>query len=135
MRVLCTCINIESSLFDDKLFVFVARQQCVINLIGVLTSETAYHQLGSRLEDILLRLIPLFMLGYYGNDASGRAAVEVAVSYLGNHHPLLEGLDQLTASDGKCLSDHILGIDLCIALSIPSLLPFLHSVAECIMPL
>ena len=115
--------------------VCVARQQCVIDLIGVLTSETAYHQLGGRLEDVLLQLIPLFMLGYYGNDASGRAAVEVAMSYLGNHHPLSEGLDHLTASDGKYLSDHILGIDLCIALIIPSLLSFLHSVAECVMPL
>lgn len=78
------------------------RQLCVVEAVSLLTHQVCVDHFPHQLDTLLLSLLPLMVVGYHGNDMSGRVLKAVAGSGLSRVHPLLQDLKSVKTSQGTC---------------------------------
>ena len=73
---------------------------CVLSAVKVLSSLPLLEVMPTRVEDVLMALLPLLHPDYHGNQLAMGVAQTLLESPLGKTHPLLGGLVSCVSSEG-----------------------------------
>ena len=76
------------------------RQSCILVAVSLLTSEQFCESYSDELDNMVLAILPLMLLGYHGNSECSRILKIVSESPLSKCHPLLKKFNTIAINEG-----------------------------------
>ena len=76
------------------------RQSCVLVAVSLITSEQFCESYSKELDNVVLAILPLMLLGYHGNSECSHILKIVSESSLSKCHPLLRNVNTIAINEG-----------------------------------
>ena len=100
------------------------RQSCVLVAVSLITSEQFCESYSKELDNVVLAILPLMLLGYHGNSECSHILKIVSESSLSKCHPLLRNLNTIAVNEGQFIKLSTGFTRMFILLSLHAVVPY-----------